>query len=744
MQKHLLYFIFLFLFSGGWAQEDCSNGVDDDADGLIDLNDTTDCYCNGFVNYNVDNLISNPSFEEHSACPTGPNQVSNADHWHATASADYYNYCGWADNDPHAAIPDSFPDGNGAIGFWNTLLSGGNTLKEYVSSCLNTKLSAGNTYIFSFYIHGVHTTSLGAPSQTNISLYGTSNCSYVPIPTSSINDCPEHLDPGHWFEIASQYTSESLEGWVKYTYEFSPTQDVYGISIGPDCTTPSTQNSGYYFIDQLSLIEKTFYNGVALSDTGNYCEANKVISSSVDSVNLSYQWYLNGIALSDQTLDSIIPPKEQTGIYQMRITSPNNDCGISDSIFYTKDSLKAFYSSDHVSCFNYADGKLQIDSLWGAPSFYYQLNGLSVNDSVFTGLDTGLYVLTVMDQCACTDTITVSINQPDSMQIAMSNIYCFDYNTDFELQGTVQGGTAPYQFWWDGQSSSSSTYTVNLPKDSSFTVHAQDTMGCITQIKQIHLLGKPDASFTLSDSVGCTEFCTEATFMPNSDFTHFYWMQGQNQYPDSLQTICISDTGSQYIDLIVQNNYCADTIQKAVSVFAIPKADFSVLSSDQSIGPESFYLQNQSMDYSHSSWIFEDSIFSNNEHTFIELDSFGVHSITLKVKSGIGCEDSITKNITITEPKNIFIPNSFTPNNDGINDAFMVTQNFEVLDYVEFQIQNRWGETVFKTNNIDAAWDGTTLAGKKAQKGMYIYLLTYRNARINEFVKHKGFVFLIE
>ena len=62
--------------------------------------------------------------------------------------------------------------------------------------------------------------------------------------------------------------------------------------------------------------------------------------------------------------------------------------------------------------------------------------------------------------------------------------------------------------------------------------------------------------------------------------------------------------------------------------------------------------------------------------------------------------------ITVSADKNIEMPNVFTPNNDNINDTFApVFFCDEVIDY-DLEVYNRWGTSVFQTNDINVVWDG--------------------------------------
>jgi len=76
--KKLKYLLIILLFSfHASSQEICNNGLDDDNDGFIDLNDNLDCECTG-NNLGIlgNNFIPNPSFEEHNCLPTDFSQLA--------------------------------------------------------------------------------------------------------------------------------------------------------------------------------------------------------------------------------------------------------------------------------------------------------------------------------------------------------------------------------------------------------------------------------------------------------------------------------------------------------------------------------------------------------------------------------------------------------------------------------------------------------------------------------------------
>jgi gliding motility-associated-like protein len=79
-----------------------------------------------------------------------------------------------------------------------------------------------------------------------------------------------------------------------------------------------------------------------------------------------------------------------------------------------------------------------------------------------------------------------------------------------------------------------------------------------------------------------------------------------------------------------------------------------------------------------------------------------------------GCFDSISQKILVTAPFNILIPNAFSPNGDGLNDAFGPFAEGVRPDGFEMMIFDRWGRNVFTTYHINERWDGM-INGRRAK-----------------------------
>jgi gliding motility-associated-like protein len=119
-----------------------------------------------------------------------------------------------------------------------------------------------------------------------------------------------------------------------------------------------------------------------------------------------------------------------------------------------------------------------------------------------------------------------------------------------------------------------------------------------------------------------------------------------------------------------------------------------------------------------------------------------LQSVTLIVRA-IGSNDCQKSESTpITEktlPGQIFIPNAFSPNGDGLNDVFLV-YGF-TIEKMQFAVYNQWGEKIFESFNQSIGWDGT-FKGTTQPSGVYMYVckMTLRDGKV---VVRKGSINLI-
>jgi hypothetical protein len=243
----IAYIFFMLVCIGSIsAQEICTNGVDDDNDGLIDLNDTEDCSCTSVSS--ITSLIPNPSFELYDCLPQTFGELSCADTWaQATiTTSDYFlNIPGafW-DN----IIPMPVPDGQGVAGFVITSypidLEGSEFIiyNEYIGGCLLAPMEAGVEYTIQMNLAG---SSWDGSNSTgvfygpiDITIFGSPACPEWPVsldPFGIEQGCPDILD--EWVELGHT-TYSANETWQLITIQFTPTTDIQSIMIGGPCELP--------------------------------------------------------------------------------------------------------------------------------------------------------------------------------------------------------------------------------------------------------------------------------------------------------------------------------------------------------------------------------------------------------------------------------------------------------------------------------------------------------------------------
>lgn len=181
-------------------------------------------------------------------------------------------------------------------------------------------------------------------------------------------------------------------------------------------------------------------------------------------------------------------------------------------------------------------------------------------------------------------------------------------------------------------------------------------------------------------------------------------------------------TGSGWVTVFAPgiNGGCdsrIDSCQPAVN--PIPDVEFSV--SGDGSGSTFLFTDNSS---SATAWLwnFGDGSTSSIESPSYTYPSAGTYLVTLLVTGQGGCTNQATSSVVVID-REIFVPNSFTPNDNNLNEEFKpVVQNAEKY---EFQVYNRWGEYIFGSVNPDKGWDGT-YNGEMCQSGVYTYKLTVR------------------
>lgn len=312
------------------AQEICDNAIDDDNDGLIDLNDP-DCAC---AVIEPVSLIPNPSFEDLNCCPDSRSQLGCADVWIQASepTTDLIHDCGWQ-GWPDYPPPRPFPDGDGVLGFRDGRPAAMNennpspNWKEYAGACLLSPLIAGDTYRFEFEVGFVN--QLYSPS-INITFYGTTDCANLPFGIGNVQlGCP--TNGPNWVRLGSTgVNGGSGNQWVKSIIDVTPTADITAIAIGPPCAQVTSAVGPYYFFDNLILAD---FESFTFRVTGTENPCSDDFRLSVPPRNgVNFQWYRDGVALLGE-IEAALIQRPIDGRYEV-VIDDGTDCRISSAFNY--------------------------------------------------------------------------------------------------------------------------------------------------------------------------------------------------------------------------------------------------------------------------------------------------------------------------------------------------------------------------------------------------------------------------
>ncbi|MGB1104200.1 MAG: PKD domain-containing protein [Crocinitomicaceae bacterium] len=399
MKSNLVFFLFVFFISFAYGQEICDNAIDDDGDGLIDLNDE-DCDCAGFGGV-IESLIPNPSFEEMDCCPDNISQLDCATTWvqASDATSDYFNNCDFTEivmEGIPGADTDLMDGGDGWVGFWS---SGG--YKEYIGACLTGPLLGGTEYTLNFYTAW----ALGEPT-LELSLYGSPDCGDLPWAGSG---CPTGI--GGWELLTSVAVTYPEAGpWQEVTVTFTPAVDMNAFAIGGPCAGPATMT--YAYVDGLTLIDSESFSDI--TETGAWCDGDLMLEANTDTVGGSWQWYKDGIALIGETDPTVNVMLFGLGEYSAVYTVDDN-CLRSDHLADSDDGVSAAFEVENIchgdeSLFTntstYPDGT--------TPEWEWDFgDGSSSTDEnpTHTYATAGTYTVELIgiDEAGCNDTIEVEV-----------------------------------------------------------------------------------------------------------------------------------------------------------------------------------------------------------------------------------------------------------------------------------------------------------------------------------------------
>jgi len=311
------------------------------------------------------------------------------------------------------------------------------------------------------------------------------------------------------------------------------------------------------------------------------------------------------------------------------------------------------------------------------------------------------------------------------------------YNNSFSFTpgGAFMGnGTFNWNF---GANASATTSNLQNPNNISFnavgtypvTLTVSEN-GCTeTYTANVNVYPKPIANYGLASETACNlqpvQFIDSSTTTTPLIYEWFFGDGGTSNEQNPLHTYPALSTYNT--SLIITNAHgCKDTfnLPSPLTIHPSPTAAFIVNPNDTSI----FYPNVTAFDLSSNAVECElhwgDGGSSNNCDTTHRYTTPGTYNIMQIVTNIHGCKDTAYAEVIIRPEFLFWIPNAFTPNNNGLNDVFKPVI-LGVHNY-EFLIFDRWGELIFKTNNIEEGWNGY-YKNKLCTNDVFVYKINFRD-----------------
>ena len=413
-----------------------------------------------------------------------------------------------------------------------------------------------------------------------------------------------------------------------------------------------------------------------------------------------------------------------------------------------------------ANCYTIANGQATINVTQGTSPYTYSWSQSSSTTNTATDLASGSHTVTVTDDKGCVETITFSINQPSPLvitSITPDTQICPENNITLVVSGS--GGSSPYLYSWvaNGNSVGTTSNVTVQPTNSSTTycVTLSEVCGspsvqeCVTITHPTPI--QPD--LTPDEIIKCTPgnfvFTNSSTNQSEIASTDYSFSNGQTFTIQGNQGLSngFPIPGNYSVNINTTSIYGCQydtTINDIIVVVDAPVADFTIAknpvtwfettvqTSDNSIGAINQW-----------EWISPGAVsIANGTPTGVIVypeGVTGIYPITLIVTSQLGCSDSITLNVEIVPDVLLYVPNTFTPDDDEHNQQWSFY--IEGIDFENFQVEifNRWGEVIWVSKDAKAKWDGF-YNGALVQSGTYMWEISYKERDSDGRKFHTGYI----
>ena len=340
--------------------------------------------------------------------------------------------------------------------------------------------------------------------------------------------------------------------------------------------------------------------------------------------------------------------------------------------------------------------------------------------------------------CISTDLLTVVVNP-------IPNV---DAGADFAICSgeiiTLSGSGADTYVWDNGVTNGQPFSPANT---TTYTVTGT-SLGCSAQDDiTVTVNPLPAVTFEASNTVGCIpvtiDFSNTTTNVTSAECV--WTIDNLATLTDCNTSFTFTQAGCYNVGLqVTSTDGCVSSAMATnfVCIDDYPVANFAITPIYLTTLNNQATFINGSIGAETYDWDFGDGNGSSEENPIHSYNSSGeeTYDVELIVYSQYGCPDTAYATIEMREDLVFYVPNTFTPDDDQYNPTFLpiFTSGFDPYDY-NLLIFDRWGETLFESNNAEIGWDGT-YGGNIVKDGTYIWKIEFKTKYTDERQVHHGHV----
>ena len=480
-----------------------------------------------------------------------------------------------------------------------------------------------------------------------------------------------------------------------------------------------------------SLVQNVLCNG----------QSNGSVTVAVTGGVAPYQYVWN----TGDTISSVLNIAQ--GNYSVVVTDLNGCTTQLAATVSQPTAIAVSISPDPTICIG-QQATLTASASGGTPPYAFKWNTgyvgavLQINPSVTTS-----YNVFITDNAGCNSPLryaNVNVNPPLSVVVSPDDTIC--QGESVTLIANASGGNGgPYSITWNGQTASS--ITVTPASTSVYTALVND--GCTVlpaqALSTVIVNPLPQVNFEPLDTEGCVPLTVSFNNL-STNAVSYQWTFGDGDKDSAVSAVHIYENPGVYsVGLYaISNEGCENNLvlDDLISVYDNPIAAFDINRTETNILDPRFEFYNHSISASYYQWDFGDSRgVSSEPNPFYAYNDTGIYQIVMVAANEHQCTDTAYGEVHVGGAFTIYIPNAFSPNNDGRNDVFSASG----IGYTQLQmlIFDRWGNLVFNQTSDNPAWQGENMFKSSiCQQGVYVYKVIVKNI-FDKQEEFKGTVTLI-